>query len=248
MNLKFRLSDFVIWTCTEEPGNMRLGAEFGEPELFAEATFGQRIELPDYERIERLAVWKSPDGAYVSPLWDYLGWRAESYTGLEEYAQNLADIGEALDTAVLSFNPDAVPEDVFRVGLTMTHVFRAGEAVTKLRVKFDLEDVALKGMRAGSAEKARAEKGGKASALARAARRAALLDGMEALVRANPVLARLDPKVAASEALRECIASRPALWSQGRRQIDEYLGEIRRGEAGADLQARFLALFPRRTA
>ena len=47
-------------------------------------------------------------------------------------------------------------------------------------------------------------------------------------------------------ALREAIKKDASLWSQGKGQVQEYLGEIRRGEAGQDLQVRYVALLGRK--
>jgi hypothetical protein len=45
-------------------------------------------------------------------------------------------------------------------------------------------------------------------------------------------------------ASQDAVADDPALWSQGAGQVEEYLGEIRRGEAGEQMLARYLAMFP----
>jgi hypothetical protein len=45
-------------------------------------------------------------------------------------------------------------------------------------------------------------------------------------------------------ALETAEESDPYLWRQGKGQVQEYLGEIRRGEAGDAMKARYFALFP----
>lgn len=84
--------------------------------------------------------------------------------------------------------------------------------------------------------------GSKASAAAREARRAALLGAMEEIARRNPDVARLGESALAELALYQCIGAEPSLWRQGKGQVMEYLGEIRRGEAGKEMQARHNAL------
>lgn len=96
------------------------------------------------------------------------------------------------------------------------------------------------------ARKKAGEKGKAASAGARAKRRIALLDGMEAFAQRNPDITALGDRALAGLALEECVEAEPALWAQGQKQISEYLGEIRRGEAGEDAMARYHVLFPQK--
>lgn len=84
-------------------------------------------------------------------------------------------------------------------------------------------------------------KGRESSARKRLQRITDLIGRMEAIVRANPIAAVMAPKDVAAYALRDADMS---LWSQGRGQVSDYLGEARRGEVGEDLQNRYLALFP----
>ncbi|GHE02333.1 hypothetical protein GCM10008024_21370 [Allgaiera indica] len=71
----------------------------------------------------------------------------------------------------------------------------------------------------------------------------ALLDRMTEIVESNPIAARFDPEAVAKMAGEDCAVAQPKLWQQGKRQISEYLGEIRRGEAGGELKARYYRLF-----
>ena len=87
------------------------------------------------------------------------------------------------------------------------------------------------------------EKGRARSTAARAARRAALIDTMEEVAKRNPDMVRVGAAAFAQLAVNACSEADPGLWSQGRGQVDEYLGEISRGEAGADLQTRYAAIF-----
>jgi hypothetical protein len=85
--------------------------------------------------------------------------------------------------------------------------------------------------------------GSEKSAQAREARRSALMDEMECLTQRNPDFAKLRPEQVAELALDSCVEKAPALWRQGRGQVAEYLGELRRGEAGPELKARFEQVF-----
>jgi hypothetical protein len=85
---------------------------------------------------------------------------------------------------------------------------------------------------------------GEKSSSARIARRTALLDAMEAVAERNPDVLKLGAKPLANLALARSMDENPSLWSQGKGQIEEYLGEIRRGEAGDNMRARYHSLFP----
>ena len=74
------------------------------------------------------------------------------------------------------------------------------------------------------------------------------MNAMEMVARRNPDVVKLGPSAVATLALSESEVAEPALWTQGKGQVDEYLGEIRRGEAGQEMRDRFLTLFPLRTA
>jgi hypothetical protein len=69
------------------------------------------------------------------------------------------------------------------------------------------------------------------------------MDAMEKVCQRNPDIAKLGEGPISELALREAIQKDASLWSQGKGQVQEYLGEIRRGEAGPDLQSRYLAHF-----
>ena len=90
------------------------------------------------------------------------------------------------------------------------------------------------------------EAGSKQSAGARVKRMAALIDAMEAVVRRNPDVAKLGPDTVARLAIEKCAEAAPTLWGQGKKQLAQYLGEIRRGEAGKEMQDRYFALFPQK--
>lgn len=88
------------------------------------------------------------------------------------------------------------------------------------------------------------ESGSAKSAEARKNRRANLMEQIETLAARNPDLTTLlGPEGVAKLALKECIKEDAVMWKQGRGQVAEYLGEIRRGDAGQDMQQRYKALF-----
>lgn len=87
------------------------------------------------------------------------------------------------------------------------------------------------------------QSGSKKSAQAREKRRADLFERIAALVERNPDLARVGAESVARLACEECARDNESLWTQGRGQVSDYLGEIRRGEAGPDMQKRFQAIF-----
>lgn len=90
------------------------------------------------------------------------------------------------------------------------------------------------------------QSGSKKSAQARNLRRVSIMDAMEKVCQRNPDIAKLGEAPLSKLALREAIKKDASLWSQGRGQVQEYLGEIRRGEAGQDLQVRYVALLGRK--
>lgn len=85
--------------------------------------------------------------------------------------------------------------------------------------------------------------GSEKSAQARDTRRSDLMRAMEKVAKNNPDICELGPETVAKLAIKICADESPALWKQGRGQVSEYIGEIRRGEAGGDLKARFEAMF-----
>ena len=87
------------------------------------------------------------------------------------------------------------------------------------------------------------QSGSKKSTQARNLRRASIMDAMEKVCQRNPDIANLGEGPIFQLALREAIQKDVSLWSQGKGQVQEYLGEIRRGEAGPDLQSRYVRLF-----
>lgn len=85
--------------------------------------------------------------------------------------------------------------------------------------------------------------GSERSAQNRQKRQLALIAEMERFAARNPDMVKLGPDAVVSLVIEACAEKEPTLWRQGRGQVNEYLGEIRRGEAGEELRARFEALF-----
>lgn len=93
------------------------------------------------------------------------------------------------------------------------------------------------------------KKGSEKSANARRKRIISFMEALEYVTERNPdVATTLGIESLLKLARDEAVKKDPKLWSQGKKQLDEYLGEIRRGEAGEPLQARYLRLFPTKTA
>lgn len=86
------------------------------------------------------------------------------------------------------------------------------------------------------------QRGREASEKARKRRIESLLKGMEEISGRNPDIAALGPTSLAALGLGQAIDTDPDLWRQGRGQVEEYLGEMRRGEAGETVKARYLSL------
>lgn len=90
----------------------------------------------------------------------------------------------------------------------------------------------------------KAGKGGsKASANSRRLRQLAIMAAIEDVVKRNPDIAALGESAIAQLAVAKATETDPKLWRQGKGQVLEYLGEMRRGEAGNDLQARYKGVF-----
>ncbi len=93
------------------------------------------------------------------------------------------------------------------------------------------------------------KKGSETSARARKQRVEALMASLETVAERNPdIAAMLGPKSLLAIAIPEAAAANQSLWTQGQGQGEEYLGEIRRGEAGEGLKSRYLRIFSQKTA
>ncbi|MEM6637554.1 MAG: hypothetical protein AAF667_16870 [Pseudomonadota bacterium] len=240
-----RLCDYVEWSCTEEPPNISNEVEFGSARLVQKAGFGARLPVDcGLERLESCVIWKKSHEVLVSPLWEYLSWGAYAFGELSKEVGYLGDIGEGLDSAVLLHEASADPFDRHRIRLTPNDIYRAGVAATKLRVAGELSEAALKGFRAEEIESLRAQKSGAHSHNSRNKRRVELLKNIERIADENPAFTRLPVEQVARLAAEDAKLANPQLWSQGFGQANEYLGELRRGEAGAGLQRRYFAIFP----
>lgn len=94
-------------------------------------------------------------------------------------------------------------------------------------------------------------KGREASVRSRKMRIETLLSGMEDAARRNPDIVSLGAATVAELGVKLAAEINPDAWRQGRGQLDQYLGEIRRGEAGTKAKARYDAIFgvraPKRT-
>ncbi len=124
--------------------------------------------------------------------------------------------------------------------------FYAGYMLRDL--EFIIHGVEAEAQKAADKKKMAGEKGKAASKRGRNDRRMALLEAMETFAKRNPDMIAFGDKEIARLSLPKCVDTDPTLWAQGRKQVGEYLDEIRRGEAGPDAKARYHALFPAKTA
>ena len=103
--------------------------------------------------------------------------------------------------------------------------------------------VEAQAVRAIETRKKAGDSGSRKSTEARDSRIAAFWQALEDVADRNPDIVSLGEKAIAKLALENAAKKNPKLWRQGRGQVHEYLGEIRRGEAGAEMQERYRALF-----
>lgn len=119
--------------------------------------------------------------------------------------------------------------------------FGAGYLLRDLEVLFyGVESQAAKAL---EIRKRAGEAGSKKSSQAREKRRACLFEKIEALASRSPDIVKFGADAVAKIALQDCIAENAAMWRQGAGQVAEYLSEIRRGEAGAEMQKRYRHVF-----
>lgn len=127
------------------------------------------------------------------------------------------------------------------------HYFVTGSTFSAGYLLRDLEVIVMgveaEASKAVSMRRKAGVEGSKKSAQARERRRVNLMENIEIVAARNPDVVKFGLKILAPLALKLCVESEPGLWSQGRGQIDEYLGEIRRGEAGPEMLALFRAIF-----
>jgi len=137
-------------------------------------------------------------------------------------------------------------EDAFEIGYAL------GRNFSEYSGRAKIEPLAMLGVTAQETKAKREAAAGQKSRELRENRRADLLDKMEAIAKRSPDIVRLGPETVAKLAIEDCIKGDPALWSVGRGQVSEYLGEMRRGgapgEADAAMKVRYEALFGGKTA
>lgn len=128
-------------------------------------------------------------------------------------------------------------ESAFELG------YAVGRNFSEYAGKAQIEALALLGIEAKATKKKRELAAGEKSRKLREERRAALFEKMELIAARSPDVVKFGADAVAKLALDECIQDNAAIWSQGRGQVSEYLGEIRRCEAGQDIQKRYQPLF-----
>lgn len=154
-------------------------------------------------------------------------------------------INTRLDRALLLYKLCDTMEAEFEAGQVIDMAgfgFEAGRHYEALHWK-QYEPAALKGIKLKETENLRAKNAGRKSAASRAARRLSLMAALELVAQRNQDFAT-NLSILLPIAVKEAASSDVKLWSQGAGQAEEYIGEIRRGEAGEELKARYRALFP----
>lgn len=159
---------------------------------------------------------------------------------LSQLSLSLYDRDNLMEYAASNYGDDVedLVKRVFDLGYT------AGRVFSEYAVKKFIEPQALAGQRYEAQKAKRANAAGEKSATLRLKRIEALLSEMERLVADSPNIARIGPEYLAKLACEDAIKRNSKLWSQGAGQIGEYLGLIRRGEVGGDLQERYKTMFP----
>lgn len=135
-----------------------------------------------------------------------------------------------------------------RINSFITHDdFSAGYLLRDLEVL--VHGIEAEATKAIEMRKKAGEKGSESSARARKKRVEALMVALEKVAERNPdIAAVLGPKSLLAIAIPEAAAANQSLWAQGQGQGEEYLGEIRRGEAGEGLKSRYQRIFSQKTA
>lgn len=122
--------------------------------------------------------------------------------------------------------------------------YSMGRIYSEYQTRSNMEPHALAGRELERHKVKRAKSAGEKSANMRHDRMRTLLSCMEKLAADNPALLRMGAVTLAKLACEDATAQDPILWAQGGGQLDEYIGQIRRGEAGEDMQSRYLSIFP----
>jgi len=120
--------------------------------------------------------------------------------------------------------------------------FAAGRIFSEYGYKKTIEPDALLGHEFSQTKVKRAQAAGQASASKRLDRIESLLSHLEKLISANPAMVRIPIEALAKLACDDARTENPTLWSQGAGQVVEYIGEIRRGEAGEQCRVRLIDL------
>lgn len=120
--------------------------------------------------------------------------------------------------------------------------FKAGYLLRDLEVL--LNGVEVTAVQAIEMRQKAGRSGSRKSSQAREKRRSMLFERMVELASRNADIAQLlGAEGVARLALQQCIEEDAIAWKQGPGQVSEYLGEIRRGEAGTELQQRYQQIF-----
>jgi hypothetical protein len=257
--------------CFSEAEAQEIAAQYPEgQEIQQSSAKSQAFKLWALNSLGKAAIFSVPAGDEESPLaFEVLGdsglyeptfgpisAKVLDFFGEEDTAEMKEKFGENWESAaVFAYSFINLPHSspAFAAAAYQYHYYISGDDFSAGYYWRDLEvlesGAEAEATRAIEKSKKAGNKGGQASESARRKRRTALMEAVEDVAKSNPDVAKaLGPKSLLAIALPKAAEKNPNLWSQGQGQAEEYLGEIRRGEAGDKLQERYLAIFPNKTA
>lgn len=159
---------------------------------------------------------------------------------LSQLSRALTARDQLLEDALKTYGEEGreFAEYVFDLG------YNTGRVFSEYMVKRSIEPHALVGKSFEAMKEKRSQASGAKSAGNRLERISSLVSCMETLASESPSITRVGPSALAKLAYEDAAKENPTLWSQGKGQVEEYLGEVRRGEVGAELRGRYNKIFP----
>lgn len=227
LGFDFNLSDYVEFKPRMSIPYLSVVDEGRAPILFESASFGHRLlDRPGLTSKTLSPTWRTEQGTFIAPFWQYLTENHFADSSTSDIAKAIGSIGAGIDAVIRS-------EDPYKESLPK-RIFCAGEAVMKLRAKFELKEhveTALaskaknrkKGQRSGSTERQQV-------------RVEMLLDEMGRISESQALQAENLEETLAEAAWTACKARDPKLWKQGGGQLKSYLADVRSGKYGKDAQ------------
>lgn len=182
-------------------------------------------------------------GALIWQDWTHEKWQAVSKNEVAAMAYYVltdqCDNGELMSLEwycakiVFEFFKSEIPsaESIFLIGILYGQVCTFSQDKLGAMALMPLNNEARK-------------KGHKTNTENRKKRIQSLMEAIEAVAKENQAFDQFSETDILRFALPKAKEKQPEVWAVGEGQADEYLGEIRRGEAGDELQKRYQALFP----